>query len=183
LDKKKKHQSEDEVTDEQLFRQAVEGVVPLKTTARTDSSAPRSSLRNDQSKTGHYGEESDPGPVSETCISDETEPDAAWRKSGVRLKVMQQLKRGHFPPRDQFDLHHLSSKTARTALLKFITNAHQRGLECIRIIHGKGRRSKNGPRLKVMTRQVLTNHPQVMAYTACKPADGGDGATDVLLKS
>jgi len=183
LDKKKKHQSSDEVTDKQLFRQAVDGVVPLKTPARTDSAAPRSSLRNFQKKTSRHAEESDPGPVTENYLIHETEPDSSWRKSGVRLKVMQKLKRGQFPPGDQFDLHHLNSQTAKTALLKFITNARHRGLESVRIIHGKGLRSKDGPRLKVMTRQVLINHPKVLAYTACKPVDGGDGATDVLLKT
>ena len=38
-------------------------------------------------------------------------------------------------------------------------------------------------RLKIMTRQVLRDHPQVLAFTACKPADGGAGAVDVLLRS
>lgn len=183
MDKKKKHQSSDEVTDEQLFRQAVDGVVPLKTPARTDSSAPRSSFRNFLDKSDRHGEEAEPGPVAGNFPSHEPEPESSWRKSGVRLKVMQKLKRGQFPPGDQFDLHHLNSQAARTALLKFITNARQRGLESVRIIHGKGLRSKDGPRLKVMTRHVLSTHPQVLAYTACKPADGGDGATDVLLKT
>jgi len=38
-------------------------------------------------------------------------------------------------------------------------------------------------RLKIMTRQVLRDHPQVLAFTDCKPADGGAGAVDVLLRS
>lgn len=130
-----------------------------------------------------HGEDSEPGHVAGKFLSHESEPESSWRKSGVRLKVMQKLKRGQIPPRDQFDLHHLNSQAASTALLKFIIDARHRGLESVRIIHGKGLRSKDGPRLKTMTRQVLINHPQVLAYTACKPADGGDGATDVLLKT
>jgi len=73
--------------------------------------------------------------------------------------------------------------TGQSALLTFISDACSRSLESVRIIHGKGLRSENGPRLKIMTRQVLRDHPRVLAFTSCKPADGGDGAVNVLLKS
>ncbi len=72
--------------------------------------------------------------------------------------------------------------TATTVLLEFIADSQAGALQCIRVIHGKGLRSVQGPRLKIMTRQLLRDHPQVLAFTACKPADGGDGATDVLLR-
>ncbi|MBT8075571.1 MAG: Smr/MutS family protein [Gammaproteobacteria bacterium] len=84
--------------------------------------------------------------------------------------------------RDQLDLHHMSVATGHRALLDFIADARRLGHESIRIIHGKGRHSESGPRLRTMTREVLRQHPQVLAFTPCKPADGGDGATDVLLK-
>ena len=96
---------------------------------------------------------------------------------------MQKLKRGRFTVGAEIDLHNMTTQTARTALLEFIADAQSRSLESVRIIHGKGLRSENGPRLKLMTRQVMRDHPQVLAYTTCKPADGGDGALDVLLKS
>ena len=96
---------------------------------------------------------------------------------------MQQLKRGRFPVSEQLDLHNMTIETAQTALLEFITYAQSKTPGCVRIIHGKGLRSENGPRLKLMTRQVLRDHPQVLAFSTCKPADGGTGAVDVLLKS
>jgi len=84
---------------------------------------------------------------------------------------------------DQLDLHHMNVATGHMALLEFIAEAQRRSYECVRIIHGKGRRSESGPRLKTMTRELLRQHSQVLAFTPCKPADGGDGATDALLKT
>ena len=77
----------------------------------------------------------------------------------------------------------MTTETGQTVLLEFIRNAQGKRTECVRIIHGKGLRSENGPRLKIMTRQILRDHPQVLAFTECKQADGGSGAINVLLKS
>lgn len=83
----------------------------------------------------------------------------------------------------QLDLHSMTTEVAHRVLLEFVADTRSETLECVRIIHGKGLRSANGPRLKLMTRQVLRDHHQVLAFTACKQADGGTGALDVLLKS
>ena len=83
----------------------------------------------------------------------------------------------------QLDMHHMSVATAHDTLLDFISESQSRSLGCVRVIHGKGLRSSQGPRLKLMARQALRDHPQVLAFTACKPADGGSGAVDVLLKT
>jgi DNA-nicking Smr family endonuclease len=72
--------------------------------------------------------------------------------------------------------------TGHKTLLDFIAEAQRLGHQSVRIIHGKGRRSESGPRLRTMTRETLRQHPHVLAFAPCKPADGGDGATDVLLK-
>lgn len=170
-----------------LFRQAVEGVVPLRTPARSDSKVPGRASRKRRHESMQRLAEPTPGMDSDLEVlpdfhSGPNEQDTSHRKNGVQLKIMQKLKRGHFPPADQFDLHHLNTHSGKTELLKFIASAQQRGFRCIRVIHGKGLRSKDGPRLKLMVRHILRGHPQIQAYTACKPADGGDGATDVLLK-
>ena len=83
----------------------------------------------------------------------------------------------------ELDLHSMTTETAHSALLEFIAYAQSGSLESVRIIHGKGLRSEHGPRLKLMTQQVLREHPGVLAYTTCKPTDGGSGAVEVLLKS
>jgi DNA-nicking Smr family endonuclease len=105
------------------------------------------------------------------------------RKNGVQKRIIQKLKRGQFPVNQALDLHDMNLETAQAALLGFIAGTQGERLECVRIIHGKGLRSVNGPRLKLMTRQLLRDHPQVLAFTTCKPANGGSGAVDVLLRS
>ena len=170
-------------TDEHLFQQAMDDVKPLQSPARTDSKAPRPSAR-----VGRHEIEPEP-PLNEYDVLVETpsgvntDNDTSHRKNGVQKRVLQKLKRGRFQLGDQLDLHHMNIKTGTKALLSFIADSQARSLECIRVIHGKGLRSEHGPKLKTMTRQLLRDHTQVLAFTACKPGDGGDGATDVLLKS
>ena len=112
-----------------------------------------------------------------------SEDGSSHRKNGIQNRTMQKLKRGRFRIEAQLDLHNMTVDTARSVLLDFIAGAQSESMAAVRIIHGKGLRSENGPRLKQMARQVLRDHPLVLAYTNCKPSDGGDGAADVLLKT
>ena len=54
---------------------------------------------------------------------------------------------------------------------------------CVKIIHGKGLRSRAaGPVLKRMVDSVLRKRGDVIAFASAKAAEGGTGATLVLLK-
>lgn len=157
--------------------------MPLKTQATTDSKAPRSLRPQHKPVTipATFTQAFSPCTADQTPI--DTDDGSSHRKNGVQKRMMQKLKRGYFPVAAQLDMHHMTTTTGHAALLKFITDKQCRALKCVRIIHGKGLRSEGEPRLKLMSRQVLRDHPQVLAFTACKPADGGTGAMDVLLKS
>jgi DNA-nicking Smr family endonuclease len=173
----------DQLLDDQMFRQEMTGVVPLKTAPTTDSKAPRSV--NTARKPEDFSSSPD---HSYLASADEqghidSEDGSSHRKNGIQKRTMQKLKRGQYKVGAELDLHNMTMETGRTALLEFIAESQSGSLESVRIIHGKGLRSENGPRLKLMTRQSLRDHSQVLAYTSCKPADGGDGAVDVLLKS
>lgn len=183
MKKKPKLLPQDTLADENLFQQAVEGVVPLKASVTTDSKAPRRRLIvNSEIPLQDVADNEAYDPL-QADRKGSTETDSTHRKNGVKRQTLQRLIRGQFPLEDQFDLHHLNTHTGKIELLKFIAWSQQQGLRCIRIIHGKGLHSKQGPKLKLMARQVLREHARVMAYTSCKPAEGGEGATDVLLKS
>jgi DNA-nicking Smr family endonuclease len=172
-----------EPKDKHLFREQMTGVIPLKTPPVTDSRAPRPVNHGDRPE--DYSENANPSVLLSTGKHARVDTDngSSHRKDGIQKRTMQKLKRGQFKTGDELDLHNMRTETARTVLLEFIDEAQRRSLSSVRIIHGKGLRSENGPRLKLMTRQLLRNHPQVLAYVSCKPADGGDGAVDVLLKS
>jgi len=177
--KKQKHQP----LDDHLFRQEMAGVVPLKTAPTTGSKAPRTAIRKCKPEDFSASPEfSYPGSSDNQGHTD-AEDGSSHRKNGIQKRTVQKLKRGRFKLGAELDLHNLTLEKGHSVLLEFIAESQSMSLESVRVIHGKGLRSENGPRLKLMTRQLLRDHPQVLAYTSCKPADGGDGAVDVLLKS
>ena len=159
------------------------GVIPLKPRPTTESRAPRTP--GHVRKPENFSEIADPPILSSGSKQAhiDTDNDSSHRKNGIQKKTLQKLKRGHFKVGDELDRHNMTIETPHKVLLYFIVKAQGKSLRSVRIIHGKGLRSDKGPRLKLMTRQLLRNHPQVLAYVSCKPADGGDGAVDVLLKS
>ena len=173
----------DQFSDDQVFRQEMAGVVPLKTSARTESRSTRSTVNSH--RPADFRESSDASVLSDADNPShiEAEDGSSLRKNGVQKKTMLKLKRGRFATGAELDLHNMTTKTAYRVLLDFIADAHSKSLDSVRIIHGKGLRSENGPKLKLMTRQILRDHRYVMAYTSCKAVDGGSGAVDVLLKT
>lgn len=160
----------------------MENVVPLKATPRSDSRPPATSVRKPGARPIGAGA------VAEFQIAVggshiDAEDGSSHRKDGVRKRTLQKLQRGQFPLGGQLDLHHMGTKTGRAVLLEYIAEAQSANIKCIRVIHGKGLRSSEGPRLKLMARQLLREHSGVLAFTDCKPADGGSGAVNVLLKT
>ena len=104
-------------------------------------------------------------------------------RDGLHRNILRQLKRGHYSVADELDLHHMNQEAARSSILQFIDEATRAGASCIKIIHGKGLRSKpGGPRLKALTDHILRRHPAVMAFASAPRHDGGTGAVRVLLK-
>jgi len=169
--------------DEELFRQEMSGVVPLKATPRTDSKAPLRKTRANEMEAFLPKPESRHVLSADEKTNIDAEDGSSHRKNGIQNRTMQKLKRGRFTVGAELDLHSMTTETAYSVLLEFIEHAQSDSLESIRIIHGKGLRSEHGPRLKLMTQQLLREHPGVLAYTTCKPANGGAGAVEVLLKS
>jgi DNA-nicking Smr family endonuclease len=159
------------------------GVVPLRTALTTDSKPPRKKIRRHPPVESHETVEPASPPSKTGHAHLTTEDGSVYRKNGVQNRTMQKLKRGRFRTGDVLDLHSMTTDLARQVLVDFIAQARSASFEAVRIIHGKGLRSENGPKLKQMTHQVLRDHPHVLAYTICKPSDGGSGAVDVLLKS
>ncbi len=168
--------------DADLFRRTLQDVVPLKKAARTvPATAPGKASAAPGRNTGRRAR-GDSGAQFEHGAPSGGYPPAAFCRAGIQKRFLQKLRRGHYPPADQLDLHTMDSTACRRALTRFLARAIDRRMRCVRIIHGKGLHSEGPPRLQIATRQLLRQHAQVLAYAPCKPAQGGDGATDVLLK-
>lgn len=108
----------------------------------------------------------------------------AWLRPGIQKRVLNQLRRGRWRVQDELDLHQMNVDAAGRSIRAFLDHAGNRGLTCVKIIHGKGLRSgPAGPRLKRLTGRLLSRSSQVLAFTGARPGDGGSGAVYVLLRN
>ncbi|MEO8986625.1 MAG: Smr/MutS family protein [Rhodanobacter sp.] len=108
----------------------------------------------------------------------------SYLRDGYSPKLLRQLKRGQFSVQDDIDLHQMNAAAAQVSIKAFLAEARQGGIRCVRIIHGKGLRSKAaGPVLKALTDRLLRRRDDVIAFASARPALGGTGAVVVLLKS
>ena len=163
--------------DEVLFRQALDGVVPLTpinrvtpapTKIRTRAPTFRATSRLDTLSDHGAGDE----PLNE------------FLRPGISRMVLRKLRRGQFPLQDTLDLHGLNSDESRKLLQEFLKDSHDQDLRQVCIIHGKGWNPNGGEGiLKSRTRHWLTQCREVLAFCEAPAKAGGGGAVLVLLKS
>jgi DNA-nicking Smr family endonuclease len=107
----------------------------------------------------------------------------SYLREGYPPKLLRQLKRGQFSVQDEIDLHQMNAAAAQATIADFLAHAAAQGFRCVRIVHGKGLRSKaSGPVLKALTDRLLRRRDDVIAFASARPMQGGTGAVVVLLK-
>lgn len=113
----------------------------------------------------------------------ESGDEITYLKPGQQSRLLTRLRRGQFSVRAEIDLHEMTSAVAREAIREFLDDCRHHDLLCVRIVHGKGLRSKaQGPVLKQLTDSMLRRRADVLAFTSARPAQGGTGAVIVLLQ-
>lgn len=141
-----------------------------------------------------------PKPVPRMRARDEAEavaashqPDAAvaqmladglltFRRPHVPARVLSRLRQGHYAAQDELDLHGLTELRARALLVEFLAHAQRAGWRCVRVVHGKGLSSPGGASvLRPLVAHLLAHRSDVLAFASAPPAQGGTGATLVLL--
>lgn len=171
--------------DKDLFIKAAGVVQPL-----TDKR--QALLKKEQPKPIPVQRERDEQAVLVEAISDEfdvstlldTDEHLSFRRPGIGPDVTRKLRRGDWAIQREIDLHGLRTDEAREALGRFIREAHQNGLRCVRVVHGKGLGSPGRtPVLKQRVLRWLVQKSEVMAFVQARPAEGGAGALVVLLRS
>ena len=170
--------------ESELFRAAVSDVVPLTGTARIEhvrllpQPVPAQRLRDEREALN----ESLTGQVAWDAGM-ETGEELSYARNGVGAQTLSKLRRGHWATQDELDLHGHTVEQARLALADFLNRSVHRGLRCVRIIHGKGLRSKNRePVLKPKLGAWLIKRDDILAFCQARSADGGGGAVVVLLQ-
>jgi len=107
----------------------------------------------------------------------------SYLKGGLSPRLLRKLKRGHFSIADEIDLHQMTTEVARSAIKMFLDANQRAGRLCVKIIHGKGLRSRtHGPVLKRLVDRLLRRRADVLAFASAAPAEGGTGAVIVLLR-
>lgn len=108
-----------------------------------------------------------------------------WTFHGSRRDIAGRLHRGDFSVQDFIDLHGMTLGEAEEALRCFFRESARRRLFCVKIIHGRGLRSPQGPVLKEALKGWLhgTLRKWTAAYATARDCDGGLGAVYIILKS
>jgi len=114
----------------------------------------------------------------------DTQEYVEWINNGYRAGIIKKLKKGSFSVRDSIDLHGFTLVEAEKEIDSFLREALLRGYQCVKIIHGRGLRSPNGPVLKEAVIRLLTGRyrKHTAAFVTARQCDGGLGAVYVLLK-
>ncbi|MDN5864581.1 MAG: Smr/MutS family protein [Gammaproteobacteria bacterium] len=168
--------------DKERFRKAMRNVTPLPARSVPVSRPkppPRARRHEADERRALEQSRDDPRHPDEFA----SEPALSWVAPGVQKRAAKRLRRGQISVEGVLDLHGMTLAVAREEFARFLEEARERDLGCVRIIHGKGFRS--GPRGPVLKRAVarwLSNRGEVLAYTSARPVDGGTGAVYVLLK-
>jgi DNA-nicking Smr family endonuclease len=182
--------SGDDVDENQFFLNAVSDVQPLGGTTRRVFSMPDPNLRPAHAAPD---EELEAMAHLSDLVSGVAEMDITFTDEylegcvhGFSPKLMQRLKRGHFPIQDFIDLHGMTKTEAEAKMRDFLQRSHQVGLRCVLVVHGRGRNSENNtPVLKEQMPVWLSKgvlRKIVLAFATSRPYDGGSGALYVLLR-
>jgi DNA-nicking Smr family endonuclease len=170
--------------EQRLFHLAVGEVQPLKDRGRAEIVRPRPAPLPHQRTL-------DEEAALREALSDEVDVDTlletddtlSFRRADIGPDVLRRLRRGQWAVQGEIDLHGLTRDDAREHLAAFVRDAVQRGLRCVRVVHGKGHGSPGRmPVLKGKVRGWLVQKHEVVAFTQARAAQGGAGALIVLLR-
>jgi DNA-nicking Smr family endonuclease len=109
------------------------------------------------------------------------------RAAGVDARHLRDLRSGRLRIEATLDLHGEARDAALAALERFVETARSGGRRCVLIVHGRGAHSADGGSvLKPLVWRWLAGArlaaSSVLAFSSAGPAQGGDGATALLLR-
>lgn len=182
--KKEKPKPENE---EDLFREAMEGVAPIPHPNFVERGLPPPS-----SGKAAAGEEAEPLLRLKDLVRYGTGFEVADTPEYIEgtmyqapPEIARRLHQGDFSIQAYVNLHRLPVADAKETLERFLKWAVATGKTGVLIVHGRGQSSSAEPVLKQKVVEWLTRGPWrkwVMAYATARSCDGGAGATYVLLR-
>jgi DNA-nicking Smr family endonuclease len=169
----------DDDDDGQAFAEAMRGVRPL------PQKAPRVVGRSEKEPRRARTAPPSTGPAP--FIVERTAESVAGRAPDVSARLLRELRGGQRPIEARIDLHGRLRAEAVRGLERFVSEMRARGFRVGLIIHGRGHGSATGdPVLRPAVWDWLgssaAHRAGVMAFVSAGLADGGAGATLVLLR-
>jgi DNA-nicking Smr family endonuclease len=104
---------------------------------------------------------------------------------GINPVTMEKLRVGEYSVQKVLDLHGFRVDEAYEMFQVFIKDAIRSNIRCVKIIHGRGLKSKREPVLKVSLKEWILramHRKWVIAFASSNMRDGGPGATNILLR-
>jgi DNA-nicking Smr family endonuclease len=98
---------------------------------------------------------------------------------------MEKLRNGEFSVQKVLDLHGYTSEDAEALFEEFLKDSIRSTLRCIKVIHGRGLKSKAGPVLKEKLKEWIMramHRKWITGFSSALMKEGGPGATNILLK-
>ncbi len=157
-----------------LFLEAVGGTTPLDTRDRIPiPPPPPSPVRV-----------AEPPPAVKLTVEGDGQRYIA-RAPGVSHAQISELRAGKVHCEETLDLHGQTVETGKQQLREFLVAAQRIGRRCVLVIHGKGTHSEHGAPLREAVLGELLGELSglIHALSTAAPADGGEGATYVMLRS
>lgn len=106
-----------------------------------------------------------------------------FHRDGIQQGVVDRLRHGGYSAQAHLHLLRLPLAECRRLLPPFIHDAYAHDLRSVLIIHGRGREIDSGPNvLRSYLAKWLASFAEVQAYVSAQQADGGLGATWVMLR-
>ena len=99
--------------------------------------------------------------------------------------TMQKLREGEYSVQRVLDLHGFRADEAFEMFQNFIKDAVRSNIRCVKVIHGRGLKSKHEPVLKGRLKEWILramHRKWVIAFASSNMRDGGPGATNILLR-
>jgi DNA-nicking Smr family endonuclease len=182
--------------DDRYFEQAMRGTTKLgdaergkrASPVRRDGAGPEAPRRTTATRAAAArDDEADALAELAEMVTDGAGQTTGGRAPDVAAKLLKDLRRGAYPIEADLDLHGRSRAEAQPQLHRFVVQSSEQGRRCVRVIHGRGLHSNDeGPVLRdAVHRALAAGGPDgraVLAFTLAPPAQGGDGATLVLLR-
>lgn len=159
--------------DQALFLEAVGGATPLSGRDRVPVPKPPATVRVVEPL---------PPPISLVVEGDGQR--YAARGPGVSRTQVQALRNGRVHAEQKLDLHGEPVDKGIVRLRTFMSEANRTGYRCVLVVHGKGTHSDHGAPLREAVLGELLGPLSgfIHALSTAAPADGGEGATYVMLR-